>query len=435
MAALPLDCERFYRRDFLTVGAAGLLGLGLSDILALEARADSTKRRRKADSVILLWLGGGPATIDMWDLKPEAPEHIRGEFKSIATRVSGTRICEHLPKTAHVMDRCALVRSLGHSVTAHGPGTIYMATGHPPSAAIEYPSLGSLASKLLPAAPGVPPYLEFGMAGGYSGNAGFLGAAYNPFQIEAGQGRGSPNLDGISLPAGFTVSQLVRREQLRDRLDARLRKLDTDPTSASLNRFQQQALDILRSDKTRRAFDLDKEPESLRERYGRTPFGQSVLTARRLVEAGARFVTVGLGGWDTHSRNFQVLRTQLLPQLDSALSALITDLSEREILDRTIVYCAGEFGRTPQVNSASGRDHWARTMAVLLAGGCFRRGDVYGATDAMGMTPTSEPCSPADISATVFHALGIEPNHEIQTSSGRPMPIFREGKVLDGLIG
>jgi len=435
MKAFSVDCERFYRRDFLSVGVASLLGLRLSDALALEARSSPAKNKKKADSVILLWLGGGPATIDMWDLKPDAPENIRGEFKPIATRADGVRICEHLPRTAQVMDRCALVRSLGHSITAHGPGTVYMATGHPPSPSVDYPSLGSLAAKILPAAPGVPSYVRFNsaLATGLSGGAGFLGAAYNPFEVQEGQGRASPSLDGVALPDGFTVGQLESRQQLRSRLDTRLRQLENDPASASLGRFQQQALDILRSDKTRRAFDLDKEPDPLRDRYGRTPFGQSVLIARRLVEAGARFVTVGLGGWDTHSRNFQILRNQLLPQLDGALATLIGDLQDRGLLQRTIVYCAGEFGRTPQVNSAFGRDHWARTMSVLLAGGCLRQGCAYGSTDEMGMSPATEPCSPGDIAATVFHTLGIEPNHELRTTSGRPMLAFRDGKVLEAL--
>jgi hypothetical protein len=419
------------------VGVAGLLGLRLSDVLTLEALGSPAKNQKRANSVILFWLGGGPATIDMWDLKPDAPENIRGEFKPIATRAEGIRICEYLPKIAQVMDRCALIRSLGHSITAHGPGTVYMATGHPPSASLEYPSLGSLAAKVLPAASGVPAYIRFNgaVANGFSGGAGFLGAAYNPFEVQEGQGRASPTLDGVALPDGFTVGQLESRERLRSRLDSRFRQLDKDSTWAGLGRFQQQALDILRSDKTRRSFDLDKEPDSLRDRYGRTPFGQSVLTARRLVEAGARFVTIGLGGWDTHSRNFQTLQNQLLPQLDAGLFTLVGDLGERGLLDRTIVYCAGEFGRTPQINGTSGRDHWARAMAVLLAGGPLRRGYLYGATDQMGLGPVSEPCSPADVAATVFHALGIEPNHEVRTTSGRPIPAFRDGKVLEELMG
>jgi hypothetical protein len=430
------DCEGFHRRDFLRVGTAGLLGLSLADVLRQQAHSAASKTRR-AEGVILLWLGGGPATIDMWDLKPAAPENIRGDFRPIRTRASGVKICEHLPKTAAVMDRCLLVRSLHHSISAHGPGTVYMATGHPPSAAVERPPLGALASRLLTARPGVPSYVLFGGArgSGFPGGAGFLGPAYNPFEVEEPPLRGQLKVEGIALPDGFTVTRLEDRDKLRARFDARFRALDEADVPASLDRFQQQALDILRSDRTRRAFDLGREKESLREAYGQTPFGRSVLAARRLIEAGARFVTVGLGGWDTHAGGFQVLRNQLLPQLDRALAALIADLDARGLLATTLVYCAGEFGRTPQVNTASGRDHWARSMAVFLAGGGLRRGHVHGSTDAYGEAPSSDPCSPADVSATIFHALGIAPDHAVQTTSGRPMAVFREGKVIEALLG
>jgi hypothetical protein len=387
--------------------------------------------------VILLWLGGGPATIDMWDLKPDAPESIRGDFKPIRTNAAGVSICEHLAKTAGVMGRCALVRSLGHGITAHGPGTAYMATGHAPSPALEYPSLGSLAARVLPAPAGVPPYVLFtaARASGFRGGAGFLGPGYNAFEVEGGAERGRIRLEGVALPDGFTAEQLVRRKQLRDRFDARFKALDEADVPASLDRFGQQALDILRSDKTRKAFDLAQEKDKVRESYGRGPFGQSVLAARRLVEAGARFVTVGLGGWDTHVNNFVALRTRLLPALDMALSALVGDLDERGLLKSTVVYCAGEFNRTPRINSASGRDHWARSMAVFLAGGGLRRGYAHGSTDAHGSAPARDACSPADVAATIFQALGVPPDHEVRTTSGRPLPVFREGKVIEGVLG
>jgi Protein of unknown function (DUF1501) len=430
------DCEHYYRRDFLKIGSAGLLGLTLADAFRQEARPAPASKRAKAKGVILIWLGGGPSTIDMWDLKPNAPENIRGDFKPISTKVNGLSICEHLPKTAGVMDRCAVVRSLQHGITAHGPGTVYVATGHPPSPALEYPSLGSLAAHVLPPPTGVPPYVLFSQAraSGYSGGAGFLGSAYNPFEVEAGAARGKLHVEGISLPHGFTVGQLTERKKLRDRFDANFRALDEADVPASLGRFQQQALDILRSDKTRRAFDLTAETDARRDNYGRTPFGQSVLTARRLIEAGARFVTVGLGGWDTHAGNFRTLQNQLLPQLDRALSAVIVDLDARGLLETTVVCCAGEFSRTPRVNNAGGRDHWARAMSVFLAGGGLQKGTVHGSTDAHGMAPAGDPCSPADLAATIFHALGIEPAHVVHTTSGRPLPIFRDGKVLEPLL-
>jgi Protein of unknown function (DUF1501) len=428
------DCERFYRRDFLTVGAASMLGLSLADVLRHETRAAGSPRRR-AQGVILIWLGGGPATIDMWDLKPDAPDVIRGEFRPIPTRVAGIEICEHLPRVAGVMDRCTLVRSLHHSIPAHGPGTILMATGHAPAAALEYPSLGALAAHLLPPRPGVPSYVLFdnARAGGFTGTAGFLGIAYNPFEVPAAPRRGvRAHLDGIALPDGFTMSQLEVRRGLQNRLGTHLAALDDMP--ASLDRFQQQAIDILRSDRTARAFNLDQEPRPVREAYGQTPFAQSVLTARRLIEAGTRFVTVGLGGWDTHGNNFGTLRTRLLPELDRALAALVADLHTRGLLQSTIVYCVGEFGRTPRVNGGAGRDHWARAMAAFLAGGPFQGGRVHGSTDRLGFDPGTSPCSPADLSATIFQALGIRPSHEVLTTSGRRIMVFREARVLEEMV-
>jgi hypothetical protein len=431
-----LDCERLHRRDFLKVGAAGLFGLSLANLLRLEARA--AQKKGKAKSVILIWLAGGPATIDMWDLKPDAPENIRGEFKAIDTSASGIQICEFLPKVAKVMDRCCLVRSLSHNIAAHGPGTVYMTTGNRPSPGLEYPALGSLASRLLPAPAGIPPFVAF--SGVPAGGAGYLGAAYNPFEVEGDPARGTLRIQGVSLPEGFTVTDLDRRDQLLTKFDESFKALDQADLPASLDKFHQQALDILRSDKTRKAFDLTLESEKVRDAYGLAPFSRSAfgagaLTARRLVEAGARFVTLGFGGWDTHAGNFRTLRTQLLPQLDQPLSALIADLDSKGLLDSTIVCCAGEFGRTPRVNNTAGRDHWARTMAVLLAGGGFPRGHVHGATNDQGAAPDADACSPDDLAATIFHHLGIEPTHEVTTTSGRPVAIFREGKVIEKLGG
>jgi hypothetical protein len=408
-----------------------LLGLGLADLLRLEARSEP-KTKRKATSVIMVWLAGGPATIDIWDLKPDAPEGIRGEFKPIATSAAGVSICEVLPRLAKLMDKCSLVRSLHHNIPEHGVGTLYMTTGNRPSPALDYPTLGSLASRLLSAPPGVPSYVTFSSF--RSSGAGYLGSAYNAFEVEGNPGSGKLRVQGVSLPSGFSAEDLARRDKLRNTFDTAFRALDQADLPASLDRFHQQALDILRSDKTRKAFDLEQETSSVRDTFGRTPFGQSALIARRLVEAGVRFVTLGLGGWDTHAGNFRVLRGQLLPQVDQTLAALISDLDQRGLLDSTIVYCAGEFGRTPTINSGGGRDHWARSMAVLLAGGGIRKGYAHGSTDHHGMLPANDPCLPDDVSATLFRALGIAPNHEVQTTNGRPIAIFREGKVIEKLL-
>ncbi len=435
------DCEGFHRRDFLRFGAgAALCGLSLPQLLKLEAQAkkeDITKR--KADAVIMVWLAGGPATIDMWDLKPEGPEGIRGEFKPIPTSAKGIQISEHLPKSAKVIDRATIVRSIYHTIPSHGTATVWMTTGNKPTPAMAYPALGSLTAKLMPAVQGVPKFVSFGeMRNGDAGTAGYLGTAYNPFIIDgAGGGKGGGNLRvrGITLPNGFTVKDLEDRDGLRNTFEDTFRKLDKSSDMADgFDAFHRQALDILRSDRTKDAFNLGKEPEAVRERYGNNGFGQSALAARRLVEAGVRFVTLSTGGWDTHGQNFNALKTRLLPNLDTTLSALIEDLDKRGMLERTIVYCAGEFGRTPKINKNNGRDHWSRSMAVVLAGGGFKRGYAHGTTDAQGMAPATEAYTPDDVSATIFQQLGIDPKTELTTPSNRPMQLFREGRVVEKLL-
>jgi hypothetical protein len=451
MSLTRTDCEGFYRRDFLKLGTTGLLGLGLADLLRLESRAkaDTTATGKpKAKSVIMIWLAGGPASIDMWDLKPNAPAEIHGEFKPISTKVPGVQISEHLSKTAQVMDKLSLVRSLAHSIPSHEIATTFMTTGNKPTAAVQYPAMGSLAAKLLSVPRGVPPYVSFGdLRGGKAGGPGYLGTGYNPFFVEGVAGGGKAgakaNLNlrvrGIQLPNGFSLEDLAKRDDLLRQFDQGFRKLDgAGDLVDGLDEFHRQALDILRSDKTKKAFNLNQESEATRERYGTTGLGIGALAARRLVEAGVRFVTVSLGGWDTHQNNFPSLKDKLLPPVDQTLSALIADLDEHGLLDSTIVYCAGEFGRTPKLNSkggpGGGRDHWARSMSVVLAGGGLKRGYVHGSTDANGMVPATDPCSPDDIGATVFECLGIDPKTELQAPTGRPIQLFREGKVIEKLL-
>lgn len=422
------------RREFLRVGTAGLTGLSLADALRWEAdAANSRNASAKAQSVILVWLSGGPATIDMWDLKPDAPEEIRGEFRPIETSAKGVEISEHLPKMAKVMDRCTLVRSVHHGLPAHGPGARYVTSGNLPSAAVEYPSFGSLASRLLPPRKGVPAYVTIGRPRG--AGSGYLGAAHNPFLVQSGGFRGRLRASNVTLPKGFTIKDLSERDKLRRALDDRFAQWEqSDELLSGLGKFQLQALDILRTDRIGKALDVEKEPKEVRDSYGVRPLGRHLLASRRLIEAGARFVTVGTTGWDTHSGNFAALRTRLLPPLDQGLSALIADLDKRGLLKTTVVLCAGEFNRTPNVNRQAGRDHWARSMAMLLAGGGFPRGTVFGRTDRHGKIPTKNPCSPDDVAATLFYALGYSPNHRVETTNGRPMELFRKGKVLRGLI-
>jgi uncharacterized protein (DUF1501 family) len=239
----------------------------------------------------------------------------------------------------------------------------------------------------------------------------------------------------MSLPPGFTLRDLDARDALRGRFDRGLRALDSAAAMEGLDRFHRQAAEILHSDRVRAALDLSREPAALRDDYARTPLGQGALAARRLIEAGARFVTLGFGGWDTHGDNFRTLRARLLPTLDKALSALVRDLESHGLLGETIVVCGGEFGRTPRVNATPGRDHWSRSMAVLLAGGGIPGGTVFGATDERAMAPCRDACSPDDLAATVFRRLGFGPWHEVSSAGGRPIPIFREGRCLEPLAG
>jgi hypothetical protein len=434
------DCEGFHRRDFLRFGAAaGLMGLSLPQLLRLEARAKADKAGRsdkQANAVIMLWLAGGPATIDMWDLKPGAPDTIRGEFSPITGKVKDLLLSEHLPKMAAAADKATVVRSLYHTIPSHGPATVFMTTGNKPTPALQYPAMGSLIARLMSVEKGVPPYVAFNeLRNGAAGQSGYLGTAYNPFIVEGGGGKAGFSVRGVQLPNSFPLSDLEQREKLLDGFDSVFRATDRSADLVDgLDAFHRQALDILRSDKTKKAFALNDEKPALRERYGQTPFGQGALAARRLVEAGVRYVTISLGGWDTHSNNFRSLKTRLLPQVDQTLSALLEDLDERGMLERTIVYCAGEFGRTPKVNKNAGRDHWARSMAAVLAGGQFKRGYVHGSTDADGMAPANDPCTPDDLSATIFHCLGLDPHKELMTPTGRPVQLFREGKVVTKLL-
>ncbi len=325
------------------------------------------------------------------------------------------------------------------------PPLSFMTTGNKPIASLQYPSLGSICAKMLPVEKGVPPYVSFAdLRNGSAGTAGYLGTSYNPFGVEgAGGGKGKEGgkgtlrVRGVSLPTGFSLDDLDKRDKLLQSFDRGMRNMDESGDLVDgLDSFHKQALEILRSDKTVKAFDLAQEKQALRDDYGATPFGQGALAARRLVEAGVRFVTVSSGmGWDTHQKTFDIHKTRNQPGLDQVLSALIRDLDQRGLLDSTIVMCAGEFGRTPKINKNGGRDHWARSMACVLAGGGIKRGYVHGSTDSSGMAPATDPVTPDDVSSTIFQQLGVDPQTELQTPTGRPVKLFREGKTIEKLIG
>ena len=431
--------RNFRRRDFLHVGAIPLMGLTLPVLLASETARAATIDRKAAKNIILVWLNGGPSTIDMWDLKPNAKALIRGEFKPVSTSANGIDICEHLPLMAKQMDHCTLIRSVTHTIAEHTQGTEYVLTGNPISAATKYPSIGSIvASQVVPeSGRKVPTYID--LSGFDLGDAGYLGASHNPFVVDrfqdqnVGKARGK-STDQFALPGGFTLNDLTRKRELLAGVERGFRRFEKTARADEMLAFQTQAIDILTAGKTRDALDVFAEKQTVIERYGSTSFGLSALAAKRLVQAGVRFVTIGMNGWDTHSQNFPQLRTDLLPRLDRALSTLIEDLDAEGLLDETIVYSVGEFSRTPSINAQGGRDHWSRAMSVLVAGGGFKSGFAHGSTDNVGAEPESSRCSPADVNATILNQIGIRPHTMLTTSSGRPMPLFREASILTETI-
>lgn len=426
-----LHNRKLCRRHFLQVGAIPLMGLELSNLLASESGQSA---EASAKNIILVWLDGGPSTIDMWDLKPDAKAEIRGEFKPVSTAADGVEICEHLPLMAEQMDHCALIRSVSHTIAEHRQGAEYVLTGNPISPALKYPSIGSIVSSQAVANSSrqVPAYMD--LTASDNGQAGYLGSSHNPFIVDRFLDRRLSNSeDEFALRDGFSVADLTRRRELLAKVEYGFRRFDKTTRTDEMTSFQQQALDILTAGKTRDALDVQKESSAVIQRYGGTPLGQSALAARRLVQAGVRFVTIGMSGWDTHDQNFSRLRNNQLPQLDRALAALIDDLDAHGLLKETIVYCAGEFNRTPNINGQGGRDHWAHAMSVLVAGGGFKPGFIYGSTDKGGLEPETAMCSPADVNATLLNQIGINPETKLTARSGRPMPLFREARILQEL--
>jgi Protein of unknown function (DUF1501) len=417
----------FNRRDFIRIGSLVPLGISLGGVL----RAEKAKRDV---SIILLWQSGGCPHLDTFDMKPGAPSEIRGEFKPIATNVAGIEICELLPLTARQADRFTILRSMHTKEMDHDRAISYLLTGYLPLPTLGFPSMGSVVSKELGPKNGLPPYvvipdpyLEYG--------AGYLGAEYGPFVA------GNPNVSGyrvrdLVLPADLDWERLGARRTLLQEMDAEFRALEASPEFAAMDRFYQNAYSLLSSTAAKRAFDIESEPPALRERYGRTPVGQGCLLARRLVEAGVRFVTVAKGrlNYDTHGDNFNTLKKNLLPEFDQAYAALLQDLHDRGLLERTLVLVMGEFGRTPKINANAGRDHHSKAWSILLAGGGIAGGRVLGATDKTGTEVTELPVTPEDLLHSLYTILGIDSTHEYHTPVGRPVKIANGGKMIPGLL-
>jgi uncharacterized protein (DUF1501 family) len=424
------------RRTFLQAGALAIGGLTLPDLLRLRAAQPSAANRK---SVILIWQAGGPSHLDMYDLKPNAPAEVRGEFKPIATNVPGIQIGEHLPNQAKVFDKLAVVRSAFHTNAGHGMGSQWMQTGYQATIEVNdnlFPSTGSVVAKLKgPNEQGLPAYVNLPRQVSF-GKAAYLGASFNPFSPDANPNEAGFQVRNLKLPGRVDAARLDKRRQLLQDLDTIRRDIDTKGDLEGLDTFYRDALEMVTNTKAREAFDVNKESVKLRDRYGRNDLGQCCLLARRLVEAGVTFVTVQAGGgWDTHNNNFTELKRRLLPQFDLAVATLVADLHDRGLQDDVLVMAMGEFGRTPKINKEAGRDHWPGAMSVLYAGGGLKMGQAVGTTNALAEYPTSKPYTPGCVLSTMYHTLGIDHKHVFHDDAQRPLPVLSEGEPIRELIG
>jgi hypothetical protein len=439
------------RRQMLQIGGASVLGLSLPGLLRAQAQARAVGQDASADHLLVIFLNGGPSHLDMWDMKPAAPVEIRGEFRPIATTVPGVQLSEHLPRLARHMHRSCLVRSVHHTVNnAHAAAVYVGLTGHDRgeigggARPTDHPSLGSVAGLVRPVQRGVLPYVSLpyitkeGAGGppqpGFTG--GWLGRHVDPLFVLR-----DPNSPTFSVPElGLGADMNQNRLDQRHSLLSAVGSLGSSQPLQDMDDFQARAFELLTSPATRGAFQIEREPASLRDRYGRNIYGQSVLLSRRLLEAGTRVVTLSWAPdanatWDTHGNNFTKLRTELLPQLDAAVSSLLGDLEARGMLQRTVVAVMGEFGRTPRINTqGGGRDHWNFCYSLLLAGGGLKEGYVHGASDAIGARPSLHPVVPADIIATIYHCLGISADLELRDRLDRPMSLVPWGSVIQDLL-
>jgi hypothetical protein len=423
------------RRQWLKAGLLGGLGLSLADVLRAEATAGGDDAPR-GKCAIFIFLDGGQSQMDSWDPKPDGGD-AAGEFKPIATNLPGLQVCEHMPKLAQQADKYAVLRGVADAIPVHGRGMSFVRSGNRPRSSITYPDIGSVVAKEHAAPAGVPPFVSLPtrLTNSTIETPGYLGIAYRSFAVREDPNAENFTVRALSTPVGAAAQRTTSRAALLEQLDTAYRGLDlADQSLAGMDRFYQQAFDILRSAHTREAFDLAKEATETRDRYGRTSLGQACLLARRLVEAGVRCVTIDYGGWDTHQRNFTQMKDELLPTWDTALAALLDDLHQRGLLGSTLVWSTGEMGRTPEINKDAGRDHWGKAMSMMLAGGGVKPAQVLGVTDQRGAEVTAGACKPEDVAATVLQLLGIDPKLEYATASGRPITLVRDGNPIRELF-
>jgi hypothetical protein len=452
-------CDQITRRELLRIGGLGLLGLSLPELLRgrqTVAAAPVSASGGKAKSCIVLFLMGGPPQHSTWDPKPDAPPEIRGEFKPIPTTVPGLYISELMPRTAQQANKICVLRAVSSNDNAHSSSGYYMLTGRPhqpmnsenanPGPPNDFPSFGAIVQRLQPRRQGLPAAITLPMrivntdGSIWPGqDAGFLGRATDPWLLRCNPSAVDFRIAGLDLPVDVPSVRLDGRRSILERLNHRLDALERSGMPGQFDRQTQQAFDLLRSGRSRQAFRLDQEAPAVRDRYGRSPFGQSCLLARRLVEAGVSLVQVNWYRgpdeppdnpcWDSHTQEAERLRTVLAPPMDQGYAALLEDLEARGLLDETLVACMAEFGRTPKINGRGGRDHWGQVYSAALAGGGVRGGQVLGASDKMGGQPKDGRVQPQDLTATILYGLGYAADTEIHDSLGRPLPISR-GQVI-----
>jgi hypothetical protein len=442
------------RREVLQVGYSGLLGISLSSLAARASRPEESSLRTP-NSVILVFLTGAASHIDTFDPKPDAPAEIRGDFKTIATKVRGLSVCEHLPRLAARADNYALVRSLSHRENNHLVATHHLLTGHPQPGAFfdkvasrdDWPSYSSALRYIRPRADGLPSGINlptFLMEGPLTWpgqHAGFLGPRFDPWQLTRDPNAANFRVDNLRLASGIEIARLNDRRALLEQVDQQQRWLEENAEGRRMSDQQRRAISVLTSGKIARAFEMEREPDAVRSRYGRHSFGQSLLLARRLVQAGVSVVQANMGrvqNWDNHSDIFPTLKNRLLPPLDQAVSALLDDLDASGLLGQTLVLMVGEFGRTPKISrqagaKSPGRDHWAPCFCGIFAGAGVRGGQVIGKSDKIGGYPLTTPFSPDDVGATVYHILGIDPASEVRDRQDRPVQLNR-GSVIRSLF-
>lgn len=431
------DCAGVNRRDMIRIGALGWLGLSLPDFLRMRSADAAPGGPAPAGTpeinCIMIWLSGGPPQHETFDPKPNAPPEIRGEFGVTRAR-TGEQFSALVPRLAKVADRFSVIRTVTHADGNHETARAQLQSGYKFNPALAYPSFGSVTAREKGPRNGLPPYVLFAGRPEAEG-AGYLGSVYNPLAVPGDPSTPDFSVQNVVPPAAVQAERFDRRQKILASLDQFQRQAEVRaPVAASMDRFFEQAFTLVTSPTAKKAFAVQEEPETLRERYGRHRLGQSCLLARRLVESGVRFVTITMTGWDTHRDHFQQVKGTLVPPLDQAYSALLEDLGDRGMLANTLVLCMGEFGRTPRINPAAGRDHWPSAFSVALGGGPVKLGRVVGATDGTASLPAERPVRVPDLAATIYQALGIDHTKEYMTPQGRPLQIVSQGVPVSELF-